>query len=296
MATLGRTKPITDFLESLAAQDADDVDLIVVDQNHDRRVQGVIEPFKATTRIRVVKSAPGLSRARNVGISASDSEVIGFPDDDCRYPPRLVAAVRAWFAKHPDADGLSCRVTDERGRRSAGGYMAGRAQWITKRTVWRSVVSPGLFLRRRLVEAVGGFDEKLGVGAGTPWGSGEETEIVLRGLQRGWQVFYEPALVVHHPRRLLTFSRAWGYGRGMGFVLRRHRYPARSALYFGGLMWLSAINSLLHLHPGDALGRVVMGLGRWSGWWGARGHADVAARTAPGVAPLIAPMPGDRPT
>ena len=40
-----------------------------------------------------------------------------------------------------------------------------------------------------VVEAVGAFDETLGPGAGTPWGSGEDTDYHLRILKAGFDLY-----------------------------------------------------------------------------------------------------------
>src|SRR5207245_11020321 len=76
-------------------------------------------------------------------------------------------------------------------------------------------------------------DESLGVGAGSRWGSGEETDYLIRAMQRG-AVFYDPSLVVGHPEwGAAPYSesirrKARSYAVGMGHVLKMHGYP----LYF----------------------------------------------------------------
>ena len=44
-------------------------------------------------------------------------------------------------------------------------------------------ISFTIFLRRRVVERVGEFDETLGVGAGTPYGSCEESDYLIRAVK-----------------------------------------------------------------------------------------------------------------
>lgn len=103
--------------------------------------------------------------------------------------------------------------------------MASGCLGVTKSSVWRTAVSCSFFLRR---EAVGNlrFDERLGVGSGTPLGSGEETEFLLRLLEQGRHLLYDGSLTVYHPvfRGPWRVARGWTYGCGHGWVLRRHRY------------------------------------------------------------------------
>jgi hypothetical protein len=162
-------------------------------------------------------------------------------------------------------------VSDERGRPSAGGYMARDPHWITRGNVWRSVTSCGLFVRRAAHERIGGFDEQLGLGAGTPWGSGEETDYVLQALRERLLIFYEPSLRVFHPRKAAplcraTLTRSWLYGKGAGYVLRKHGYGTASALYFGALPVASAAKAVLQAEPGRAIDRLVTSTARLIGW------------------------------
>ena len=74
---------------------------------------------------------------------------------------------------------------------------------VVQRNVWQRHISFAMFFRR---DSVGDltYDERLGVGAETMWGSGEETDFLLRTLQRGQFVQYEPSIAVYH--------RNWGRG------------------------------------------------------------------------------------
>lgn len=118
---------------------------------------------------------------------------------------------------------------------------------IDRFNVWRRAISFSFFLRRSAVEAVGGFADDLGVGAGTRWGSGEESDYLLRILEAGFTIWYEPKLFVHHESPRLTGSEAerraaFERGRGHGEVLRRHGYP----------LWF-AVFRVLQLVAGSAL-------------------------------------------
>ena len=61
------------------------------------------------------------------------------------------------------------------------------------------MISYAIFLRRDVVERVGAFDERLGLGSGSLWSSGEEIDYVVRAVRVGARVEYDPQLVVHHP-------------------------------------------------------------------------------------------------
>ena len=54
-------------------------------------------------------------------------------------------------------------------------------------------------MRRHVVDRVDGFDNSLGIGAGTPWGSGEDTDYLLRCLDAGVAVYNDVNLIVRHP-------------------------------------------------------------------------------------------------
>jgi glycosyltransferase involved in cell wall biosynthesis len=228
VATLRRVSELERLLDSLERQTHERFRVLVVDQNADDRVVRAL--VGTGLDVERVTSPPGLARARNVALEHLRSDLVAFPDDDCTYPPDLLATVASRFANDETLDGLSVRVADASGDSDAGwGDVPAR---LTKENVWNLVASAGLFLRSSLVDRVGRFDERIGIGSEEPWSSGEETDYVIRALRSGARIEYDPLLVVEHELRSADAarSRAQGYreGASVGYLLRKHGYSART--------------------------------------------------------------------
>lgn len=234
LATLGRTTELERFLRSLDSQGYRDFELVVVDQNLDDRLVPLLAPYRERIAIQHLRSVKGLSRARNVGLKHITGDVVAFPDDDCWYPENLLSQVMNVFSQQNGVDGVTGCSADETGRISQGNFPATK-QWVDLKSVWHCGISYTIFLRRAVVERVGEFDESLGVGAGTPWGAGEETDFLVRALKNGAALLYDPVVMVHHPTKTDTVNeqllqRAFSYGCGWGRVLRKHDYGVRFRL------------------------------------------------------------------
>ncbi len=228
LATYGRTLELHTFLESLAGQTCRDFEVIVVDQNADDRVASVIAPYAQRVPIRRLRAPQGHSRAFNAGLRHVRGSVVAFPDDDCWYDPDLLERVAGFFRRHPEWAGLTGREIVEPGFTS-GGRWDRRPGPVTRGNVWRRAITFSIFLRRELAQSLR-FDESLGVGAGTPWGAGEETDYLLRALQQGCRIYYDPSVGVWHkgrngPYTVEVYAKMRQYGRGVGRVLRKHRTP-----------------------------------------------------------------------
>lgn len=235
LATLGRTEEPERFFGSVVRQRFTDFEVVVVDQNTDGRLDGLVERYARLLPVVRVRSARGLSKARNLGLRHARGEVVGFPDDDCWYGPALLQRVVDALEANPSWDGVTGRAADQTDRSSSARWDS-RPGPVTTRSSWRRGFSSSIFLRRRVVERVGPFDERLGVGAGTPWGSGEETDYLVRAVKEGFLIYYDPTLVVGHPRPTTEYNaqalaRAYTYGAGMGRVLRKHGYPWWFSVY-----------------------------------------------------------------
>jgi GT2 family glycosyltransferase len=205
VATVGRVDELARFLESLERQTHRDFRLLVVDQNEDAR----IEPLLTGRTVRL-HAPPGLSRARNEALPHLRAEVVAFPDDDCVYPDDLLERVAT---RIEGLDGVTGREP----------WWTTGAATLTRDNLWNRAISFTVFLRRELVERVGPFDERLGL----PTSSGEEIDYLIRALDAGARIDYDPALVVEHPRKLAD-PRVIGArdGESLGYLLRKHGYPA----------------------------------------------------------------------
>ena len=231
VATFGRDEELHALLRSLQAQTFQDFEVIVIDQNPDERVTDVLACYAGDFPILHQRSAKGHSHAFNVGLKSVTGDAVAFPDDDCWYDPDLLEHVVRFFEGHPEQDGVTGREQIEPGF-SSGFRWDPCAGPITPSNVWRRAITFSIFLRRPLVEDLR-FDESLGVGSGSPWGAGEETDYLLRAIAQGHSIHYDPALTVWHrgrsgPYTPEVYAKARYYGRGIGRVLRKHRAPAHS--------------------------------------------------------------------
>ncbi len=201
VASVDRVEQLGKLLASLGRQTHRDFRVLLVDQNEDDRLEEVLRG-QPSLRVEHLRSARGLSRSRNVALPAVEADLVAFPDDDCVYPDDLLECVARRFAADPALDGLTGRAVDA-GDKSSPSWARDPAR-LTRKNLWNRAISFAIFLRSDLVRSVGYFDEQLGLGSGTSWSSGEETDYLVRAVDGGARIEYDPELVVVHdekPRR-----------------------------------------------------------------------------------------------
>jgi glycosyltransferase involved in cell wall biosynthesis len=232
--TFGRTVELTRFLESVVGQTwGRPVRVVLVDQNADDRLSPIIETFRDRVAILHLRSEPGVSRACNVGFAECTAAIIGRADDDCWYPPDTLARVAEAFEAHSDWDalcGITCDESDcptQLRWDKAGGI-------VTRDNIWRRAIGSTLFLRRSLVELLGEWDESFGPrphGDGTVRGGSEDGEYILRILERGFTLGYDPSIRIFHAEFTpsvhdqQSMRKAYYYGVDHTRLLRQYRYP-----------------------------------------------------------------------
>lgn len=221
--TIGRVVGLETLLHSLANQTLAPFEVLVTDQSEGFRVQALLEEWRNRIPVRRLTSKRGASAGRNAGINAlSDTDIVLFTDDDCWLEPHMLQLMASRLAGAP-WDGITGRADSALGQRAEFGREQVR---LDKRSVWTHAVEAAMFLPKYVLDDIGGFDESLGVGAGTRWESGEGTDLLLRGLKAGYRFAYFPDVVVHEEgaapsaRELRRKTRL--YGRGTGRVYRMH--------------------------------------------------------------------------
>jgi hypothetical protein len=150
----------------------------------------------------IVHGAPagtGLSRARNIALrearasgALDRADAVAFPDDDCWYPPLLLAHVAEHLADWDIVMGSYSESSPEPDYRrfpAEGGELG----W---RVAYEQTASVTQFYRPAAVLDVGLFDERFGVGASYP--SAEDADFLVRAIAAGRRCLYEPTLVVGH--------------------------------------------------------------------------------------------------
>lgn len=187
---------------------------------------GSVAAAAAAAGVRVLRcERPGLSRARNVGWRATDRPLVAFTDDDCRPLAGWSGAVATAFAAPEvgavwgrvlggENGGIPLSVSDDGG---PAGYDGGRNL---------SAIGHGacMAFRRTALEAIGGFDDLLGVGG--LLGAGEDKDAFWRVVRAGWTTRYAADVAVSHvdwrddaaARRVM-----FRYGVGAGAVAVKRR-------------------------------------------------------------------------
>ena len=220
VCTLGRKETLDRLLTSLRNQTFRSFEIVLVDQNPSGFLDPVIDKFPDLSIVRL-RSGKGLSRGRNVGMSQCRGTIIGFPDDDCWYDADVLRSVHTFFSANPSVDLYSGRTVDRSGRDSVSRHLAASTH-ITPTKIFLIGNSNTFFVRQKLALEANGFDEELGVGSGTPFQSGEESDFLLKCLARGCRGFYDRDFIIRHDQVAGSPLRARAYSRGFGRVVRVH--------------------------------------------------------------------------
>jgi glycosyltransferase involved in cell wall biosynthesis len=248
VCTRDRADSIGRTLASIIAQDYPDFEVLVVDQSRGSETQRLINHAQKDCRqLRYIRlERPGLSRAYNVGISWTRSQLLAFTDDDVTAPRDWLRMVALAFARHPQVGLLYGQVLvppELRDREGRDGVTPGlpipERRLLDRRHGFRVFgMGANFAARRQLFDRVGDFDEVLG--GGGPLQSSQDFDFVYRVFRGGESTLLEPRVIVYHYgyRSNAEWSatvRSYGVGVG-GFFFKHVRlgdaYAARLLLGF----------------------------------------------------------------
>jgi GT2 family glycosyltransferase len=232
VCTRNRPEQVMETAHRLLAQRGNHFAVWIVDQS-DEDNRELLDLARREPRITVLRDrGQGLSRARNLGVRATDTEWVAFVDDDCHVEEDFAEALSAFVAGRPDAEFVSGNVSA--GNRPAGDYLeAATAEVARERRIagrwvlpWDIGLGVCMAVRRQAVERLGGWDERLGPGV-PDFPAADDMDFNWRLLRSGGVAYVTPRLQATHdqwrtPRELdglyEGYMRAW-----MGFSIKQLR-------------------------------------------------------------------------
>ena len=210
ICTRNRPDTVGQALESVAECDYPTFDVHVMDQSTDEETKKIVESIAARFAHRLKINyhhleKAGLSRAYNLGIAASDGEVVACTDDDVVVPSDWVAQVAKAFQADPQAALLYGQVLIPESLKEAArngvivpNLPIPKYERLIKGGTRFRVFGMGAnyALRRSVIDAVGGFDEALG--GGGPLRSSQDFDFAYRVYRAGYAVLLVPDVKVDH--------------------------------------------------------------------------------------------------
>jgi glycosyltransferase involved in cell wall biosynthesis len=214
--TRDRVDMLRECLAALTPALGPDCEVVVAD-SASADADGVAREAAAAGARLVRCEGKGPSRARNAGWRAALAPEVAFVDDDIRVSAGWAAALVGRTGG--EVGFVAGRTVAPEGHEGqAVSVTTGRPdEVIGRRTGGDVLAANNLLVRREVLEAVGGFDERLG--PGTRLAAGEDLELLDRVREAGWVGRYaHDALAVHEhwrdPSQLRRLQ--WAYGKGMG--------------------------------------------------------------------------------
>jgi glycosyltransferase involved in cell wall biosynthesis len=221
--TRDRPQLLEACLASLQATVGPDDEIVVVDSASRSPAVERVTRDHAVRYLRCPR--PGTSRARNLGWRAASHDLVAFVDDDVRVLPGWAAAMRSAFAD-PHVAFATGRILLPPG-----------TEWTDVPVATVEDPNPSILdtgtggvlghganaaARRSALDAVGGFDERMGPGADLR--AAEDNDLWDRLLAAGCEGRYEPEATAWHEqwrsrRQLVPLN--WAYGVGSGARLAK---------------------------------------------------------------------------
>ncbi len=273
--TINREIELRALLQSFIGQiDRDNFEVIIVDQNTRLDLSVLIAEFSGSIQLKHLKAEPiGASGARNIGIENASGEYLAFPDDDCVYPEGIIKEVFQQLEACSDCDGI-CIITRHQDDHKPIARLKQASLLLKKSNLLSTVIEAGIIIKKDALDGVR-FDENMGVGSSSPYWSDEGPDFILRLLQGGKKVMYTPNIYMFHPNPVKVYNektaqRAYAYGLGRGYFLRKNNYPYTVFLKFILMYLIGYFIGLFKVNK-DMRTYFVNGIkGRYSGYYAKR--------------------------
>jgi len=226
-------RTVGEAVASAFAQSERPAEVVVVD---DASTDGSADAARQAGA-RVIRNASrrNAGGARNVGIEATEGDLVGFLDADAVAPPDWLAHARRAFERDATIVGVGGRIVNGRpGRYGELDYYLNHSEWIGagRPSAKANIPTMAIVYRRDSIGPVR-FPET---------NTGEDTVFALAVTARGGRLWYDPAIAVTHRHERLDWRAFWekqvACGRTIYATRRDHDRPGKSLVRFPALLFL----------------------------------------------------------
>ena len=226
ICTYGRTKQLTEVIQSIRCQSLAPKEIIIVDQNPPGFLDDL--PEECTNKLNIIHKRvtfTGASKARNFGAHIATGELIAFPDDDCTYREDTIKNVIRGFERD---DELGVLIAGKDEILNAAPIKTQRDNKITQiHTVLdlfkAKAETSNIFVRKKVLNKLEYvFDVKIGPGEFTEWASNEETDLLVRLLQKNVPIAKDETIRIIHHSCQGSLKKTLQYGMGRYELIRRN--------------------------------------------------------------------------
>ena len=213
VCTRNRPDDLARLIRSLLADLAEGCEILVVDQSDAPMTDPVAADLLESPRVRYIRSqTSGKGAAMNEGMKSTLATYVVCTDDDCEAIPGWVSGMAAALHDRPRVAVVFCRV-EAPPYDTTNGYVPEyrpRSDLQIRRALTSCAhrgLGAGMAIRRDAVMLYSGIDESFGPGA--RFGSGDDWDLQVRMLMKGWETFETDQLsIIHHGYRTFAQGRA----------------------------------------------------------------------------------------
>lgn len=277
-------------LDSLAALDYPDLELILVNDGGDDRVNEIAALY-SEVKLHSVEHG-GLSVARNLGAAAATGDIFVYTDDDCIVEPDWLTWIVKGFEKGENVGCVGGPNIPPPPRSATQAQIiaapGGPVHVLLTDTEAEHLPGCNIAVRRDVFEEIGGFNPIFRT-------AGDDVDFCWRITDAGYELGFVAAAFVWHYRRFTPrayFRQQTGYGRAEAMLMPLHQQRFRG---LGGAVWKGQVYlarppsssivyhgrygyepfQLVYPSPESGMGDVVLHIVWWvlalsfgiAGWW-----------------------------
>jgi GT2 family glycosyltransferase len=204
VCTRNRPEHIETCIQSLLEQQYHNIEVVIVDQSSSTESYKIIQRLFGSAKIKIRYTATnsvGLSKARNIGIKYSSGEIVAFTDDDVIADKNWILNMVNDFHEYSTINCIFGKVLPlfyGKSRRAICTLDIPNYKLYshTHLNPYGVGVGNNMSFRKELINIVGSFDERFGVGS--PLGGADDIDYIYRVFLNGFDILYSPEVVVYH--------------------------------------------------------------------------------------------------